>query len=174
MTFQKGLRFAAYVLFAAVLGASILEASHEEERGFDLYASFQGSANAIGVVNRLDASIGYRFNRFVSFDVGVPFYFVKPSDSTTQTNGTSSVNGLGNIYGNLRLTFANPSLQFTTILTGTAPTGDQVKGFSTGRGSVDWTNIFSHDFYWALPYVSVGLANTVSDTSFFVRPFSGH
>ena len=89
------------------------------------------------MVNRLDTTVGYRFNRFVELDMSVPVYFVRPSDSTSGGVGPSSLTGLGNAYSSLRLTLANPTLQFTSVLTGTAPTGDEVKGFSSGRPSVD-------------------------------------
>ena len=160
------------VLIAWVLAGNAVWAQQDETRGFVFYESFYGSTNAIGMVNRLDTTVGYKLNRFVEVDAGLPVYFVRPSDSTSVRTGSNFLNGLGNAYSSLRLTLASPALQFTSILTGTAPTGDEVKGLSTGRASVDWTNTVSHDFYWAMPYVSAGIANTVSDTSFFVRPFS--
>lgn len=160
------------VLITWVLAGHAVWAQQDETRGFVFYESFYGSTNAIGMVNRLDTTAGYRFNRFVEVDVGLPVYFVRPSNSTSGSTGPNSLNGLGNAYSSLRLTLGNPTLQFTSVVTGTAPTGDEVQGLSTGRASVDWTNTVSHDFYWAMPYVSAGIANTVSDTSFFIRPFS--
>jgi hypothetical protein len=38
--------------------------------------------------------------------------------------------------------------------------------------TVDWTNRFSRRFSSVTPFASAGIANTVSDTSFFIRPFS--
>jgi hypothetical protein len=43
---------------------------------------------------------------------------------------------------------------------------------STGRATVDWTNTLSHKISRVTPFGSAGLSNTVSDTAFFVRPFS--
>src|SRR5215468_5723582 len=63
-------------------------------------------------------------------------------------------------------------LNYSSTLEGTAPTGDKAAGFSTGRTTVDWTNRFSHTFSAVTPFASAGLANTVSDTSFFIRPFT--
>ena len=63
-------------------------------------------------------------------------------------------------------------LNYPSTLEGTAPTGDKAAGFSTGRTTVDWTNRFSHTFSAVTPFASAGLANTVSDTSFFIRPFT--
>jgi len=165
-------RLSLPLLLGSVFTANILHAQVDESRGFVFYESLYGSVNAVGMVNRLDTTVGYKFNRTVEVNVGLPVYFVKPSDSTAEYTGTNSLSGLGNAYTSLRLNFANPTLQLTSVLTGTAPTGDEVKGLSTGRASVDWTNTVSHDFTWGTPYLSAGIANTVSDTSFFVRPFS--
>jgi hypothetical protein len=64
------------------------------------------------------------------------------------------------------------TIHYTSDLVATAPTGDTSRGFSTGHPTVDWTNTFSHTFSSVIPYLSIGAANTISDTSFFVRPFS--
>lgn len=155
-----------------MLAVSPLRASHEEDHGIVLNGSFQGSHNVVGTVNRFDPVIGYQFNRFFAADLGVPVYFVKPSAATAEYTGPNSMTGLGNIYANLKLTVDSPAIRFSSILTGTAPTGDEINGLSTGRGSVNWTNTLSRDLIWLMPYVTAGLANTVSDTSFFVRPYT--
>src|SRR5215510_10928622 len=73
-------------------------------------------------------------------------------------------------YVGLPVYFVKNSSTIST--TATAPTGDKDKGFSTGRATVDWTNSFSRSFSSVTPFASIGLANTVSDTSFFARPFT--
>ncbi len=45
-------------------------------------------------------------------------------------------------------------------------------GLTTGRVTVDWNNYFGRDFGPVRPFANVGIANTVSDTPYFVRPFS--
>jgi hypothetical protein len=57
-------------------------------------------------------------------------------------------------------------------VTGTAPTGDKATGFSTGHATVDWSNYFDHSFSRLTPFVDLGLANSVSYTMFFVRPYT--
>jgi hypothetical protein len=81
------------------------------------------------------------------------------------------MSGIGNAYLGFDFTVDNDAVNFTSTIEGTAPTGDEAKGFSTGRATVDWTNTFSRTFSKVTPFASAGLANTVSDTSFFVRPF---
>src|SRR5262249_13019230 len=63
-------------------------------------------------------------------------------------------------------------MNFTSNLEFTAPTGDRSRGFSTGRVTADWTNTFSTKVSSLTPFGSIGIANTVSDTAFFVRPFT--
>src|SRR5437773_615429 len=64
------------------------------------------------------------------------------------------------------------ALSYSSTLELTAPTGDKARGFTTGRATADWTNRFSHKMDSFTPFGSAGLANTVSDTKFFVRPFT--
>jgi hypothetical protein len=107
----------------------------------------------------------------------VPFYFVNRSSTTTPTTPTtpttnSFINGIGNAFVGARLSINGEPITYSSTLELTAPTGDKTQGFSTGRATADWTNRFSHRFDSFTPFGSVGLANTISDTAFFVRPFT--
>jgi hypothetical protein len=142
-------------------------------KGFTFYESFWGSSNTLGQVYMLDTTVGYDFNKHVGVDVGVPVYMARPS-GTSLANGYSSGSGLGDAYLALRLTFANPLLNYSTTLTGTAPTGNENLGFSTGRATYDWNNHFDKTIpiVNVTPFANVGVADTVSDTHFFTRPFT--
>jgi hypothetical protein len=143
-----------------------------ETSGFAFYERFQGSASSLGWVNQLDTSVGYNFGAHFSLDAGLPVYFIRPSSSTIAATGTSSGNGIGNVYAQIRLSEANPIVNFASTLTGTAPTGDKTNGFSTGHATVDWSNYFEHSFSQLTPFFDVGIANAVSDTMFFIRPYT--
>src|SRR4029077_10445867 len=101
---------------------------------------------------------------------GFPVYFARATSST----GTSQFqNGLGNVFSGLAVTAgSSDKLYYSSNLISTFPTGDQSQGFSTGHATADWTNTFNHSIGTFTPYGSVGVANTISDTSFFVRPFT--
>ncbi len=144
----------------------------KEDKGITFYESFRGSSNTLGQVMKLDTTAGYNFNKYFGVYFGIPVYSVRSSANSTTTGGSGSVTGFGNAYVDLRLTFANPVLNFASILEGTAPTGDASKGFSTGRATFDWANRLDHDFFGFTPFVNLGVANTISDTRFFTRPFS--
>ena len=68
--------------------------------------------------------------------------------------------------------YLNPLLNFSSILTGYAPAGDSKKGLSTGRGTFDWTNHFDRSFSSLTPFAEVGIANTITDSLLFERPFT--
>lgn len=171
----KRFGYASLLLFAGNLFAQSIES--DSETGFTFYERFQGSVNTLGVVNDLDSSVGYKFSPHFGIDGGLPVYFVHPLNSaagatTAGTMSSASSNGIGNVYGQARLTLANPVLNYESTLTGTAPTGDKASGFSTGHATVDWSNYFDHGFSSLTPFATIGLANSVSDTMFFVRPYT--
>src|SRR5215831_15329671 len=144
----------------------------QDGKGWSFSGRFQGSSNSDGLVTKADPTIGYLLNPHVQTYAGVPFYFVNGSSTATQQVRTGFVSGLGNAYLGLRFKIDNEVLRFSSTIEGTAPTGDKAKGMSTGRATVDWTNTLSHKFNRVTPYGSAGLSNTVSDTAFFVRPFT--
>src|SRR5437867_10175012 len=155
----------------------VLPAKAEEERGWSFSGSFGGSSNSGGTVMKTEPVLGYAVNNHFQTYVGLPFYFVNlsatPSTMTAPSTSTSGFeNGIGNAFAGFRYSVQNDALNYSSTLELTAPTGDKTRGFSTGRVTADWTNRFSHRFNSFTPFGSAGLANTISDTNFFVRPFT--
>jgi hypothetical protein len=155
--------------------------SERTDIGWQWIEQFAGSSTTDGQVMALTSSGGYNFNSHVGLVTGIPIYFVDNSSSTTTTTttasstGTTSVNGIGDIFAGLRLSFANPAVNYRMALTGAAPTGDSSKGLSTGHFTYDWTNHFDRSFGRLTPFADLGLANSVPNTLFF-RQFTslGH
>ena len=142
----------------------------QDGQGWTFSGRLQGSSNSSAFVTKADTTLGYGLNRHLQTYVGLPVYIVKGS-ATTQTP-SAWMSGLGNAYLGFNIFADSDSVNFTSTVEATAPTGNRDRGFSTGHVTVDWTNSLSHSFSSVTPFVSVGLANTVSDTSFFVRPFT--
>jgi hypothetical protein len=140
-------------------------------KGFTFFEYYGGSFSSIGHVTELDTTVGYNFNKYFGVDAGIPFYFVGASKKF-EIPGIMTGNGAGDVYADLLVTLANPTVNYLGTLRGTAPTGDTKIGFSTGRATFDWDNYFDHDFGDLRPFADVGLANTISDTQFFYRPFT--
>lgn len=166
---HRGLR-AFLGLLAAFTFLPQVTRAQEDERGPILALGLSGNSNDPGWVYKLDATGGYRFSRHFEIDGGLPIYFVRVSQDSA--NEYSSKNGIGNAYIDLRGIFSGDRFYFSTNLRGSAPTGDEENGFSTGRATVDWTNYLDLRVGRWTPFGSVGIANTVSDTHFFSRPFT--
>ena len=145
--------------------------SPSDFKRFTFNGALQGSANSNAQVNRLEAGVGYNFSRKFGIDVGLPFYFVN-SNLSTDPNLNGFRSGLGNAFITLRATPTLTDWNYVSSLTATAPTGDRDRGFSTGRVTVDWNNLISRSLSRFTPFANLGVANTVSDTAFFYRPFS--
>jgi hypothetical protein len=155
--------------FVATEMAQAPDPAGDNAKGWTLFEGVEDSSNSFGQVYRLDTTAAYAFNKYFGVDAGVPVYFVHASPSTS---GMRSTNGLGDVYIDLNLTFLNPVVNYASALRGTAPTGDTSSGLSTGRATYDWTNHFDRSFSRLTPFADLGIANTVADTSFLVRPFT--
>jgi len=148
-----------------------------QQRGFVLSATFEGSSSRDGQVMDLNTSSGYNFNKHFGLDLGVPFYFVRTSDTVRRQSGSSSTgSGIGNVYADARLVFPNPLLSYGTSFVVGAPTGDKKAGRSTGHWTWNWNNRFDRGFGRFTPFVNAGVGNTIADTRLFHRPFAtfGH
>lgn len=137
--------------------------------------SFSGSTNSAGQVMSLDSTVGYVFSSRVGVDAGVPIYFVHASytNSSGTTTATSN-NGIGDVYAQIRLSFPNPVLNYWTVLTGAAPTGNTATGLSTGHGTYDWTNRFERGVGGLTPFLEVGIGNSIPSSLIFDRPYQSY
>lgn len=136
---------------------------------------FSGSTNSEGQVMSLDSSVGYVFSPHFGVDGGIPIYFVRASStSTSGTAVSTATNGLGDAYAQIRLAFSNPLLNYRTVLTGTAPTGDTSTGLSTGHATYDWTNHFDHAFGSWTPFAEIGIGDSIPSTFIFNRPYASY
>ncbi len=154
-------------LSPAVFGQS----KQDSGKGLIWYESLTGTSSSLGTVSRFDSTLGYNFNHHFSVDFGAPILFVHASSSATTTN-LRSATGIGDIYTDLRLTLRNPLVNFVSNLRGTVPTGSTQNGFSSGRATADWSNHFDRAFGHVTPFVDLGVANTVPDSAYFVRPYT--
>ncbi len=160
-----------FLCAVVLLFGSALPAIAQDDRGWGFSGSYRGSANADGVVTKAEPMLNYTFNNHFRTYFGVPFYLVNVSSSTT-TAGGGTMTGIGNAFVGARLAIDSDAVNYSSTLELTAPTGDKTRGFSTGRVTADWTNRLSRRFGGLTPFGSAGIANTVSDTNFFLRPFT--
>ncbi len=136
--------------------------------GWQWLEQFSGSANSEGQVMALSSTGGYNFNSRVGLFAGLPVYFIHNSSSAA---GTSSEDGIGDVFFGLRLSFPNQILNYRMTMVGTGPTGDAAKGLSTGHPTFDWSNHFDHRFGRWTPFANLGLADSVPDTLYYQRAY---
>ena len=156
----------------AVTALAAVALAQDQNNGFTLQTRLDSTVNALGVIARIDPVAGYRLNKYVAVEAGLPFYFVKPSDSALPLLSAASGAGLGNAHLALRFNVESPSVTYRPSVTITAPTGDKERGLSTGHMTWAWGNLFQRTFGRVTPYGSIGVSNTVSDSPFFLRPFT--
>ncbi|MFY9585721.1 MAG: hypothetical protein WAR21_14635 [Candidatus Acidiferrales bacterium] len=169
------LLFAGAGRLAAQTGAGPQSAGTTKGRGIVARMTFEGSSSTDGQVLDLNSSTGYNFNKYFGIDVGLPVYFVRgaaPATGSGAAQRTSSSGDLGNVYADVRLSLDNRIAPYSSTFTATAPTGSVNKGRSTGHFTYDWDNRIEHEIFDRVtPYVDAGLANSISDTRFFKRPY---
>jgi len=156
---------AASALTAAAQGSSI--PTGKTGGGLDWIESFEGSSGSSGQDMEINSSATLHLGRF-SVGAGIPVYL----NRAVSSSGASITDGLGDFYVKLGSSWGNPLFNFGMMITGSAPTGDSNKGFGTGHGTFDWNNRIDHDFGGLTPFLDGGVANSISDTLFFHRPFT--
>ena len=137
-------------------------------RGLDWNEAFEGSTDSTGQVMTLTSSATYHFAEHFSLGAGIPVYL----NRSASTTGTTTTNGIGDLFVSLGATWKGSALNYGTSVTGSAPTGDSTKGLSTGHATFDWNNRVDHSFSILTPFVDAGVGNSISDTLFFHRPFT--
>lgn len=140
--------------------------------GWTLGTRFEGSYGGDGGVYDVGTAMGYNFSRHFGIDAGAPLYFVT-TPSSIKKNNTSAVSGagIGAFFTDLRLNYPSSSLNYSSAIHLTAPTGATKKGFSTGHATWNFTNHFDHAFGDFSPFLDAEFGNTIMDTRFFHRPF---
>lgn len=152
-------------------------ALNTEESGLLTYVDFGGSSNSSGHIFEFGFSLGYEFNRHISVDARVPFYFVSSTTTGTATTGTTQQttftdHGIGDPSFSLILRFANRVLDYKTGVTTWVPVANMSSGFTTGSVLVDWNNRFSRPFGRLLLFGQVDIGNTVPDSPLFLLPYT--
>lgn len=144
-------------------------ATNNDDIGLTSHVEFGGTTNSAGQVYELNSSVGYTFTKHFGMDFGLPVYFVNASSSAA---GSASGSGVGNPSVVLRWKYLHPSVNFASVVTGSAPLGDSKLGLSTGRATFDWTNRFDHSFSQVTPFLEAGFSNTTTDSKLFLRPYT--
>ncbi len=121
-----------------------------------------GDHTAAGDVFSLVPEIGFD-SRHVAVVAGLPYYRVSSASPTAS--------GVGDFYLSTFVRGRTAGLDFGSVLTLGAPTGDKNRGLGAGKVTVDATETISHQFGIAKPWVSIGFANSVFGNAGYLRPY---
>ncbi|MDE3165177.1 MAG: hypothetical protein KGN36_05170 [Acidobacteriota bacterium] len=121
-----------------------------------------GDHTAAGDVFSLTPEIGFD-SRHVAVVAGIPYYRVSSASPTAS--------GVGDFYVSAFLRGRSAGLDFGSVLTLGAPTGDKNRGLGAGKVTVDATETISHQLGMAKPWVSIGFANSVFGNAGYLRPY---
>lgn len=156
--------------FSLLFGASRVSAQEQvayQPSGFSAFEQFSGSETSQGQLMIQDTDLGYNFNEHVGLDIGVPVWEVHETFPGQPHRWNT---GIGDPYADLRLTFLNPYLNYSTVATVAVP-AEETGAFSTGRLGLDWFNHFDHSFGRLTPFADGGISNGIIDTRLLSQPF---
>ena len=162
----------AFFIVAGVLTAAAQTTSLPAGRTtnfFDWTESFDGSTGSSGQDTALTSVVTYRFGRF-TVGAGLPLYL----NRSVTTSGAIMSEGIGDAFVTLGSSGSSLGFNYGTALTGWAPTGNPDRGFGTGHAAFDLTSHIDRDFGILAPFVDAGIANRLTDTAFFSRPFTSY
>jgi hypothetical protein len=108
----------------------------------------------------------------MNFYAGVPLYFTRPDARVAVGGEPQYLNGVGNIYFGLQTPVRNDVAEYVSDIVLMLPTGSKDRGLNTGRFTFDWNNSVRRTFGSVTPFANIGIGNTITDTLFFVRPFT--
>ena len=143
--------------------------AYEPQKGFDIYEEFRGSVSNQGQFLVLDNNIGYDFNRFIGFDVGIPVYF-NHLTPPLQGQPRGWQQQLGDPYADMRLSFNNRVINYDTAITVAVPYYE-TGSFDGSNLGVDWFNHFDKPIGPVTPFFNAGVANGILNTQLLSQPY---
>ena len=143
-----------------------------DQPGWSINQRFLGTSNASGTIVKSESTVGYTIHPYMILYGGLPIYFSRPDFTVAPGGEPRFLNGVGNLYLGLQIPVQSEVANYVSDLIVNAPTGSKERGLNTGRFTFDWNNNFSRAFGPVTPFGNLGIANTISDTLFFVRPFT--
>ncbi len=181
----KQVRTVYKLLFVAlvILGTSKLSAAQSssgkttpasnsgQSLGPTAFAVAVYSHSNLGSVFNEGVSVGYNLTKHFGGDIGFTLYTVQSPFSIVSNHDWRWTTLLGNPFLDLRYTTERDGLDFTSILTGTAPLSNAERVYTTGRFGVDWFNHVETHFMGLTPFVNFGAANGTVDRTLMPRPF---
>lgn len=148
------------------------EQAPPKETGLTAFVQMGGSRTSLGAVTGVDVDLGFNFTKHLGADVGLPFYFVRTPFSLVATSDWKYWTLWGDPYIDIRYTTSRRGFDYTTVLTGEIPMGNNRSIYSTGRFMGDWFNHLERDVQGFTPFLNFGAGNGTVERFIMPRPYS--
>ena len=136
------------------------------------FEELQYGATSLGNVIIEDTDIGYGITDHLSADIGLPVIFTRSPFSPVLNHDYYWSGLLGEPYVDVKYTSTYHEVNYTSVLTGTLPTGGEDKTYTTGRFGGDWFNHVDEVFGNFTPFFNFGISNGSVNRFIMPRPYS--
>lgn len=140
--------------------------------GWTGFEELQYSATSLDSIIIEDTDIGYNLTDHFTVDVGLPVIWSRAPFSPVINRDYYWSTLLGEPYVDVRYSGTYKGANYTSVLTGTIPAGNEDKTFVTGRVGVDWFNHVEEPMGALTPFVNFGASNGVVNQFVIPRPFN--
>jgi hypothetical protein len=140
--------------------------------GVSPVSAFPAYQSSFGDVIIEDTDIGYGVTDHLSGDIGLPVLFTRAPFSPVLTHDYYWSVLLGEPYVDVKYTNTYHEFNYTSVLTGTIPVGNEDKIYSTGRFGVDWFNHVEEPWGHFTPFLNFGASNGAVSRFIMPRPYS--
>jgi hypothetical protein len=156
--------------YSNVIGETTSE-SQAEEPSVIAFMQLQTSYSSLGIVGALDIDAGYKLTDHIAADIGAPLLLTRSPFSPVLDRDYYWSGALGEPYVDVRYNRSIFHADFTSILTGTLPFGNEEETFITGRVGVDWFNHIETKWGLLRPFLNLEASNGMVTRFVMPRPF---
>jgi hypothetical protein len=134
----------------------------------------QARSTPFGVVSSLGISLGYQFTEHLTFDIGLPIYYVRSQYSLVTTSDWETDTLLGDPFLDGRYSRKVSGANYLTVVTVSFPASNPQRVYSTGRVGVDWFNHVqsAKPIMGFTPFLNAGAGSKSVERYYMPRPYS--
>jgi hypothetical protein len=131
-----------------------------------------GFDSPLGNVIIEDTDLGYALTDHLTVDIGLPVIWTRNPFSPVINHDYYWSALMGEPYLDMRYSGTYKGANYTSVLTGTIPAGNEDKTYVTGRVGVDWFNHVEEPMGKLTPFINFGASNGTINQFIIPRPFN--
>jgi hypothetical protein len=137
-------------------------------RGANAGLSLSGLHDAAtGWSTFVQPAFGYSFNDVFALDITIPIYMYRLTQSLATNPKPNALlipqrGERGDVVVGLHAQFLPRGFEYEATISGTAPTGDELHGLTSGRATFDLSNLFEHSFERVTPSLELGIGDSTT------------